>query len=1231
MRLLKELNKLSAVEVGGSVRSQAKRFKFAVNRSGKNKDWDFKKLANNYQDIQGDIYTVATEVKNGYALCAGLLGGNWRAKSNVIGSHWILLDIDNSKVLKDELGETVKDANGRSIKVYDHQLTLDEALALPFIQQHCALIYTTASHRPDWHKFRLIFLLPEYVSDIDIYESIVRLLMEHLPHDPSCKDASRVFYGSTGAEFPLIQPQAVLPSDWVERAVVLGEAEKQAKQQRLVEQRKRQAEFEAVAQSEGWNIDTLIRDALRHIPPRMLGSGNYEECRDVVAALTSYYGAGAVAIAESWSPSIPGSTWNVEQKVRSFEHGRANGITYRTIFWLATKYGWQYPKFNKTFKKYDPINDPAYQAYIQAEQERDLAEAAEERVRNLNFFKGFCNAVRQDKRKKVRERVAEITTEQTKKQRYVRGTLPEYQPGLTLSIFTLETMSDRNAFVYEAARKGWKHLLDQSGTGSGKSYFAGLLEPERFEFGGEAAVWYLTNESRNPSTRTIEANFEALPVRNHGLEVTEKTTPMNYPVMKPTFDRPGEGNCRNAHLFLLAGEKGFETDAEAANNPICAKCPFNVPLPGEKGSQCANHEGGGYGFRHQRRLAMASNRLRLNPQSAPANIPNHVAMVWEEISTQLKVTTRKTTAQELNTEWWKIESEAPEIYSQLRPVRKFLSGELSTPSERWGTVAKNCVEALDLQLLEKERTAILEQLYSILCPSLEELIKVESIDNSELRKQVKKAESLVNSLFHKIEACNNLEREKELWAEFKEAVENHDQLSEQYEAAKNSVRGLQSELREEALSRLKKAPTQALWHVLNILFFPEQGAGNFRIREGEVAVTLPDQRLRQLVNAATTNLYLDATVNQQVLKAFLGIDDLLVCELEQEESRNLKHYQVIGFGRCGKDRAQSTNERLVRLHDGIKARENTGDLQIADFKGVQGFEAKIRHLSNSRGSNEIAGSPVLVVHGLPKPNQGAIEDEYACLPNPGFTFQQYYQYRVDAEVKQLTGRQRSDRYPNKKFSIYWVNEDTMPFLVEKIEAIDISYQAAPKSQRVKQSVFEAICEAARLGVKLTQKLIAQLAQVTQGFISQWFRERGGWKYWRDLLTGKPPEYLQEYRAQLSDEPDITALTDEEYRKQMSGSDRKALQEFSRKKYLSELEPVEQAIAEVLPMAMNEATKPEQVLEAVSEFFEDLGTDGFKKVWKAIGWMYRRRFIGALLALELPSGFLGSGLGVEQAV
>jgi hypothetical protein len=325
--------------------------KFAFNATGTNKDWDFKKLAGNFVDVEGTLADVQHHIKAGHAICAGLLGGKWRSKANIIGSQWLLLDIDNSNIARDAYDKPIKDENGNSIKVYDHQLTISEALAHPFIKKHCALIYTTASHKPEWHKFRLVFLLPEYVQGADTVEACTRFLMQQLPHDPACKDASRVFYGSTEAEFPLVNPEATLPAEWIQEAIAIAQQERIEYQLRIQEIESRRKEWREISLAEGWDIDQLIQNALSFIPPRTPGSGNYDECRQVLMALVNHYGAtDAEIIAEQWSPSIKGDTWNIHAKIRSFRRG---GISIGTLFHIAKQYGFRFPKRQYEYNERD--------------------------------------------------------------------------------------------------------------------------------------------------------------------------------------------------------------------------------------------------------------------------------------------------------------------------------------------------------------------------------------------------------------------------------------------------------------------------------------------------------------------------------------------------------------------------------------------------------------------------------------------------------------------------------------------------------------------------------------------------------------------------------------------------------------------------------------------------------------------------------------------------------------
>ncbi|MEP0872856.1 PriCT-2 domain-containing protein, partial [Trichocoleus desertorum AS-A10] len=330
---------------------------FAVNPHGVNKDWNFELLATGYQDLTGTFADVVEHVKQGHALCAGLLGGQRRSKAAVIGSQWILLDVDNSDIERNEDGKPVKDEHGQTIKVFKHQLTLEEAIAHPFIEQHCALIYTSASHTPEWHKFRMVFLLPEVISDVETYEAMVRLLMEQLPHDPACKDASRVFYGNTKAEVPLFNSTAALPEDWQARAIALANEEKAKRQAQLLQIAAKREQFKQLAQDEEWDIEALIQQALNYIPPRQPGSNNYDECRQVLMALVDHYGPSeAEAIAEQWSPSIRGTTWNIPQKIKSF---RRSGIGIGTLFFIARQYGFNFPMAHRPSQaKRDALAQP---------------------------------------------------------------------------------------------------------------------------------------------------------------------------------------------------------------------------------------------------------------------------------------------------------------------------------------------------------------------------------------------------------------------------------------------------------------------------------------------------------------------------------------------------------------------------------------------------------------------------------------------------------------------------------------------------------------------------------------------------------------------------------------------------------------------------------------------------------------------------------------------------------
>jgi hypothetical protein len=236
-----------------------KSFRYSVNRHGKNKDWNHKLLTEKFADTEGNLEALQKNIISGYAICS-LLGGKRRLRISFQGGQIVFIDIDNSQEMKDENGKIVKDADGKVIKIYLHQLTIAEALEHPIVQKHGALIYTTSSHgeresaSPNgiWEKFRVVFVLPVVVNDPNIFEAIVGELLEVLPGDPACKSAVSVFYGSTKAEFPLVNKEAVLPYRFIQRATEKVK-EQQLKRKQHSNQHETKGQHQKEANGKGHN------------------------------------------------------------------------------------------------------------------------------------------------------------------------------------------------------------------------------------------------------------------------------------------------------------------------------------------------------------------------------------------------------------------------------------------------------------------------------------------------------------------------------------------------------------------------------------------------------------------------------------------------------------------------------------------------------------------------------------------------------------------------------------------------------------------------------------------------------------------------------------------------------------------------------------------------------------------------------------------------------------------
>lgn len=1047
------------------------KIKFAFNATGINKDWDFKKLAANFRDVEGTLADVQQHIKAGHAICAGLLGGQWRSKANVIGSQWLLLDIDNSDVARDPDGKPILDENGNSIKVYDRQLTIEEALAHPFIKKHCALIYTTASHRPDWHKFRLVFLLPEYVQGADTVEACTRFLMQQLPHDPACKDASRVFYGSTEAEFPLVNPEATLPTEWVSEAIAIAQQERIEYQLRIQEIESRRKEWREISVIEGWDIDQLIKNALSLIPPRTPGSGNYDECRQVLMALVNHYGAAeAEIIAENWSPSIKGDTWNIHAKIRSF---RRSGITIGTLFHIAKQYGFRFPKRQYEYNERD-------QGVISREQ-WELGQVREDLSSFKNLLKQalftavgiapFTSIFKGFKAPPTPKPLPEIDTPSPNVIIYKPGNIP-FRTEVTGNISISCQPEEHITAWVEAVSKGWTQILDNSHPGLGKSYNAGQLTAGLF---GVDKLIYQDANHRNPSTLPIETNFVDLPVRHNGfkLDPTRKTpTGEDFKLWTQAGETADTaGNCHRTYLFNAFRNKNFSSldFEESGISPICGGCSLK--------NQCRFADGDGFGFRFQKRTVIQEfSELRAHPDSTPVTLTNAadqtftVGRLWEEAGTLIKpVRSLDVNRGDFETTVGKLALLEPNIMLQLQPallVLHQLFTQQLKPTDRYGFD-----DASIRALLPAFPTGLdIEAIRLSFEPDLTFLEDLDSIDITQ-DKQLKKSA-----------------------------------------AARYAAKKVVKDSARTAGREFLDLPNYWLPDFLEAW----KGDGSFQSQWGVLSIYRRNPKHQDLANSAKFNIYLDATFKSHHLKLKLGINDpVLIIEQQRPDYDNLKVVNVTGLGKLPKNRSDTLSARVNALKETLK--KLYPSLGIIDWKQIASQvldRIEYGHFVDGRGVNRFSECDAIASFGIPYQNIGVLAAQYQVmtgepvnLEDKNSTFQKYLTDLICAEIIQEIGRLRAHRRSNVELTFYFCADYDLSFLdrelpgvkLESVDAFQLCPEAGNASEQTGHAIVNALTQLWRSKQKITQPAIANIAEISQAWVSRFTQRWGGWQHFKKLL------------------------------------------------------------------------------------------------------------------------------------
>ncbi len=166
---------------------------FSTHPTIKNKPthWD-PTFATNWQEHSGDLLQLRQHVEAGGAFIAAAMSSGHRSSSAFKKADLACVDIDEGLSIEDFL---------------KHPLAASAAWA-----------YTTASHRTEANRFRVVFQLPETITDASLYKGLITILSRSLGGDRSCTDACRLYYGNDAAEAPLWQPKASLSGEIMDDA-----------------------------------------------------------------------------------------------------------------------------------------------------------------------------------------------------------------------------------------------------------------------------------------------------------------------------------------------------------------------------------------------------------------------------------------------------------------------------------------------------------------------------------------------------------------------------------------------------------------------------------------------------------------------------------------------------------------------------------------------------------------------------------------------------------------------------------------------------------------------------------------------------------------------------------------------------------------------------------------------------------------------------------------------------
>lgn len=617
----------------------------------------------------------------------------------------------------------------------------------------------------------------------------------------------------------------------------------------------------------------------------------------------------------------------------------------------------------------------------------------------------------------------------TPKPKPARGFQPT--PALQATAIVEYESCDRKQVWQQAVHQGYRYILDQSGTGSGKSYTTGQLSPEEF---GVRQVFYLSNDHRNPTTETLQLQNGWIDLEaRHGGLVT-KTQPDG----SERLQRASAGaaytvapNCnRNQLINVLRSKNVHGADTAAL---ICGTCPLK--------ESCTHTQGNGYGFLNQRRSALSSPKVRSHPDSLAPAIDydyTHVLLAWDEPGHSFKVSQKiQVTISDVEALLAHLLKHCPQLLEVLSPLLIALLDLFSGASDRKFGLTHDEVISKFTQV-----------------PPLAPML---------LEQALQPTLSFLNT-------------------------------TAQYGADLQDLpRNLRKQFLESDHTKAEQAQQQVLKQWFSDFVLILQGkipGGYLSFHRQSLTMTLPDPRHRSIVAAAKATLFLDATLTLEELAQKLNCPSaqIFVCREKTKISKNLKLFHITDLGRMGMQRGKQQERRLAALVDHYRSIDPT--TKVIDFKK---FDADGAHWRDSRGVNTFLQTKTLIIVGAPCPNLTEMLAEYsvstgdiATEATPGF--QAWLYQTIQAELIQEIGRLRSQRRPTEQLQVILITNFPIDLAAEPLKASEVTLEAATRTERLTVAIQQAVEYLQSIDQKPTQAAIAERVGVSQGYISRQFRK-----------------------------------------------------------------------------------------------------------------------------------------------